>query len=299
LPFRRDGKWGYLFASGATSGAVAIEPRFTHAFDFCDGFARVNVGGADEDDSDQVVGRFGFIDRTGAFALEPVYDGAEDFQEGLACVHVDARKGYAPYDSRYYVTGGRFGFVDAKGWRIRAEYESASSFSEGLAGARVEGRWGFVDHDGRLVIEPRFRSGGPFRDALAPVSVSVEKKDLYGYIDPAGAMRIEPRWRLAYEFSGGLGLVLDGATYRYFLLGPTGDVVVALPPSVGHALSLSEGLCAASRAEIRQLNDGSFCPMSGGRWGFVDMSGAFVIEPRFEWVSSFKDGLAAAREGGK
>jgi hypothetical protein len=29
------------------------------------------------------------------------------------------------------------------------------------------------------------------------------------------------------------------------------------------------------------------------------MSGAFVIEPRFEWVSSFKDGLAAAREGGK
>lgn len=300
LPFRRDGRWGYVYADGAAEAEVAIEPRFAEAADFHDGLARVNVGEECEDHSDTVVGRWGFIDASGKFRLDPIYDGAGDFSDGLACVHVDARKGYAPYESRHFVTGGRWGFVDANGWHIPAKYECATGFSEGVAGVRKDELYGFIDRADRLMIPHVFRTGGLFREGLAPVSVSVNKKDVYGYVDRGGKLVIEPRWRLAYPFSEGLGLVLDGATYRYVFLDSGGEIAVRMPPSIGHALPFSEGLAGASVTEIRPFNDRSgFYPMSGGRFGFVDRSGSFVIEPQFEWASSFRGGLAPAKKDGR
>ena len=157
---------------------------------------------------------------------------------------------------------------------------------------------GFVDREDRLVIPHGFRSGGRSGKASPPVCVSVDRKDLHGYIDRAGALVIEPRWRLAYAFSERLGLVLDGATYRYLFLDPRGDIAVRLPPSIGHAYAFSEGLALASVAEIRPYNDGSgFYPMSGGRFGFVDRSGSFVIEPQFRVGVELQRGLAPAKRG--
>jgi len=165
---------------------------------------------------------------------------------------------------------------------------------------RTDEKYGYVDRTDQLIIEHRFRSGGQFREGLATVSVSVGQKDVHGYVDRGGKLVIEPRWRLAYPFSEGLGLVLDGATYRYIFLDPGGGVAVRLPPSIGHAYAFSEGLALATVTEIRAFNDGSgFYPMSGGRFGFADRSGSFVIEPQLEWASSFSGGLAPARKSGR
>ena len=35
-----------------------------------------------------------------------------------------------------------------------------------------------------------------------------------------------------------------------------------------------------------------------GRWGFIDSSGTFVIEPRFLYAESFRNGIALVYFGG-
>ena len=34
-----------------------------------------------------------------------------------------------------------------------------------------------------------------------------------------------------------------------------------------------------------------------GKWGFIDKTGSFVINPQFDFAWSFSDGLAAVRIG--
>ena len=54
------------------------------------------------------------------------------------------------------------------------------------------------------------------------------------------------------------------------------------------AFPFSDGL-----AEVR-IGDAST-----GKWGFIDKTGHYVINPQFDFAQSFSDGLAAVRIGGK
>jgi hypothetical protein len=62
-------------------------------------------------------------------------------------------------------------------------------------------------------------------------------------------------------------------------------------------LDFSEGLaavCSDSSTEARGLTIWKTCA-----WGFVDPSGRFVIEPRFDGASGFSEGLAPVQVSGK
>jgi hypothetical protein len=39
--------------------------------------------------------------------------------------------------------------------------------------------------------------------------------------------------------------------------------------------------------------------VQGGRWGFIDKNGKYVIKPQFEYVSWFAENLAVVRVGAK
>ena len=39
--------------------------------------------------------------------------------------------------------------------------------------------------------------------------------------------------------------------------------------------------------------------MSEGKWGFIDKTGKFVIEPMFNWSESFHEGLCVVKLGNK
>ncbi len=62
-------------------GRIAISPRFADARPFREGFALVQLSGAEGD-------LFGFIDRSGTMAIEARYTAARSFSEGLAAVRV-------------------------------------------------------------------------------------------------------------------------------------------------------------------------------------------------------------------
>lgn len=152
----RKGKLiGYL----NDEGRLAIEPRFTSAYDYKEGMARF-----------WEQGKFGFIDKAGKVAAPPHFDSAGDFQEGLAHVRIE----------------GKYGFIDKNGKTvIPAQFERVQPFSDGAAAAQREKLWGYIDRNGQWIIEPRFQWVREFRNGLAWVGEPRQRGGMY--VDKKGA----------------------------------------------------------------------------------------------------------------
>jgi hypothetical protein len=125
---------------------------------------------------------------------------------------------------------------------------------------------------------PKPRTGRANKAAPAPHSyVPFEQDELWGYRGPDGNVIIEARYRAVLEPDtlGVLG-VLDDTGWTY--IDPSGTVLIR-PLTVDNGPDyFSHGLTRFS---------------DGARIGFVDMQGDTVIEPRFDFVQPFSEGLAA------
>ncbi len=97
----------------------------------------------------------------------------------------------------------------------------------------------------------------------------------YGYIDHTGKILIPPQFIWAEDFWRGLGTVYVCGRY-------------ASIDSSGNLLPLR--IAAEGRLEPWE---------KGGKWGFVDSSGTFKVDPQFEKVLPFSQGFAAVRKGDK
>lgn len=113
-----------------------------------------------------------------------------------------------------------------------------------------------------------------------------------GYIDKTGQFVIDPRFRLADSFSEGLAAVrVAGGGRRIKYIDRTGRIVIDSQEGIFHSsdntipifplFTFHEGF-----RRIRTSKDKS---------GFIGNSGKIVIEPVFDWVDSFSEGLAAVQ----
>src|ERR1041384_2177978 len=67
-PVEKDGKWGYIDATGK----LVIQPQYDCTFPFSEGLAAVCVGN-----------KIGYIDTAGKLIIQPQYDFAYPFSDGL------------------------------------------------------------------------------------------------------------------------------------------------------------------------------------------------------------------------
>lgn len=111
-----------------------------------------------------------------------------------------------------------------------------------------------------------------------------------GYIDQSGKVIVKPTLPFYGNYGGEFrdGLLLNGMASGPYLnsVGKT-----ALDTGLEHNWEFSEGLAAAMRS-------------GENKWGYIDKTGKFVIEPNFEsypsgYVGSFSEGLAMVRVGAK
>ncbi len=299
FPVCVEGKWGYI----NSKGEVAIQPRFDYAEPFSGGFARVVVS----------------VEDTGRAAPAP-HDGVRrppppptlrDLRENPEQVRA---------------------FIDTTGTIVIRRKEALfrvalGDFHEGLAmlavGDMRPGTHGFIDKTGAEVIEPKFygtywfvvdREPMHFSESLAPVSIDMLKSNTkaWGYIDTKGGMAIEPQFQRARVFSEGLAAVLV-ADKGWGFIDKTGKMVIK--PQFHGAWHFSEGLALvrmggrdgwpankvlkypADPVGVRVSDE--FGPAGCGKFGYVDRSGAYVIDPKYDWAAPFSEGLAAVRTGGK
>lgn len=94
----------------------------------------------------------------------------------------------------------------------------------------------------------------------APVLFPVKMNDKWGYIDKVGHLTIQPQFDAANEFYDGLAAVCAGK---------------------------------CRETEIQFKNGSVELAHSEGKWGFINQTGRMVINPRFDLVDDFFEGLAA------
>lgn len=196
------------------NGEVVIEPKYAHAREFVDGYARVNE--ITDVEYDNVVyfynvfrhdvyfstqnGReyipTGFTENCDRFELKHIDKSGEEadpgYPEGV----------YELYDNRCIFDdpeSNLCGFYDESGnIAITPKYSEAENFSEGLALVIDERSqlYGFIDTDGNYVIKPKYEWAKSFLNGVALVYYYDDEKDreIYQYIDKKGNIVIEPNY---------------------------------------------------------------------------------------------------------
>jgi len=214
----------------------------------------------------------GYIDRNGTIVIPPVYEmvtshywrvAEEDWARGLP-----VRK------------GKRWGYVDLRGrMKIAPQFHSACPYYEGRASVSVlvdpnsdrddefwsfpEVRWGCIDEKGRYVVTPKYAAFCHFSEGMAAVNVGGRTKDCpladggkWGFVDRDGKLVVPAKFDSVSLFLEGRAAVNIG--------GRSGEGVSC-------------------------LNEGG---LMGGKWGFIDKRGEYVVKPRYGAVGFFSGGLA-------
>jgi WG containing repeat len=172
----------------------------------------------------------------------------------------------------------RYGYRDGSGAaKIPPRFLDALEFSSGLAGVKdVSGKWGFIDETGAMRIAPQFEAVADFSSGLA----AVDRCGSCAYIDSEGKQAFSGVYRHCYRFEKGVAKV-ELTQGHWGFIDKTGKLLARLSDGGEFAL-LSEGLMPSEK--------------EGGGIGFVDLTGKFVVAPRFAFVEPFSEGLAAVKE---
>ncbi len=200
-------------------------------------------------------------------------------------------------------------------------------------------RWGFMSCDGRVIVPAIFSSAWRFTVEQGHEMAAVRtagRDGLYGYINIGGTMVIAPQFDQAHEFRGGLAPVKKGR--NWYFIGLSGEkrsqeFLYARPFRRGLAPvkvmvnrgGVREALWGfISTRKVRggdgderaysippQFEDAQEFGENGlaavkvnGKYGFIDMTGKFVIEPQFDAPPShaevmiFHEGVAPAFRDG-
>lgn len=208
--------------------------------------------------------KWGYINARGKFILPPIYDHAAVFQEnGLAVVGLLDKSG----------------IIDEKGYFIvKPKYDTIQPFSEGRS--VVNDRQGFkvIDESGKEVTEkaysviyPEYQEG-----RVEVVETDGDGNYLYGYLNKQGKIVIPVTYESASEFTDGRAVVKTKGE-RFQLIDLTGNVLHTYPYAwVGN---YGQGLLS-----FKKDNDGLY--------GYIDIQGNMVIEPKYTTAGQFKDGRA-------
>ena len=175
------------------------------------------------------------------------------------------------------------GYVDSAGdWVIEPRFKWEREFSEGLAAVEIDRKIGYIDETGTVVIEPMFDYAQSFSEGLAVAGGGC------GYIDKTGAWVIKPRFQAAAPFSEGLAGVEcapgdNDSLEGYGFIDKTGRWVIAPRPDWMFVEDgFSEGL-----ARISEYHTGLV--------GFIDKTGAEIVEPQYGFARPLSEGLAMVR----
>ena len=298
--------WGYI----DSTGAWVVEPVFTDKPQrFVNGYARVQ---------DPETKLWGFIQADGSWVAESKYKELNDFSEGLANAQ-DAET-------------EKWGYIDADGnWVIAPKYQRASAFHEGLAAVLPyiddlqDGEvheTGYIDKSGELVIPYQYAGAWLFDGDRAIVTDPA----LYGHyvIDKngnnLGALPYDftpfnvdkvnyrnstyARWSYdwmilaneefantvsieSYRGGGSGGLAWDHIDMSSF------DSLV-IDKNLNVVFSGFEHNCYVFRV-LNERGDLLIMDKPSGKYGIVNVDGAWVIESEYDDIKVFADYIYASK----
>lgn len=256
-----------------------VVPNLHKRWKMIDTFANV-LGRADYDfiapfnDAKHTVARRGkdsfLLDRNGAVVA--TYAGIQAVSAAAGRIVTDGGRGQQP-----------FGLIDYNGDKVcKQNFDSVGLFCDGLAAAQspnfvnsarerslIRSRWGFISKDGDLAIEDHYQGASPFSHGYA----SVKSGELWGLIDTEGKVVIDFKYDHLGQFDAGTGLLPFRRGEHCGFINLSGEEAIA--PRFLAVKQFSQGLAPAS--------------LDGLRWGYINRSGQFEIDPVFQMAFPFSD----------
>lgn len=156
--------------------------------------------------------------------------------------------------------GNKWGYQNESGQVITTLlFDEADRFLEGLAAVKFNGKWGFIDSSGQFLIEPKFDEAYRFDSGLARVKANGK----WSFINPTGQIVFTPKFDAVGDFQEGLARVGIG--------------------------QYKEPVHSSDHKKDEVLVDNT--KILVGKYGFVGTTGEVVIEPQFDRVGDFLEGL--------
>lgn len=218
--------------------------------------------------------KWGYIDSSGELVVPIEAEACLPFAEGVGGVFNGNRLDIISTDGQVVGTCDGL-FID----------HLSDGFSEGLLCVYHDNNRlaGYIDAQGQWVIPPRFLNGSRFRKGVAVTTR--ETSALRGLIKTTGDWVVEPKYDDILEFGKGMHTTIASPTNDTFQL----ILMDTLGGRVGDH-SFEDG---------HQGCDGLHPVASENGWGVVDENCGIVVPFVFDEISSFSNGLAAARCEGK
>ncbi|PRC90823.1 WG repeat-containing protein [Solimicrobium silvestre] len=295
-----NNKWGFI----DSSGKMVIEPQFNPGqaqFNsyFSEGLAAINFTAAKTsvtNANDPPNTQWGFADKNGKVVIQPKFSGnyyaPPRFSNGLAVIG-------ASFIGTTIATFGlrtKYGYINKAGaFAIPAKFDEASDFSEDLASVRIGDKYGFIDTSGRVVIEPTYDSPSYFKDGIAIVEVN----NVSFMIDKKNKKIVDKGFPGLSAFSDGLARFEENGKVGF--IDKKGDVKIKPTLDFGlekskQMMYFSEGLCQIELGKNPATDSPSWI---AGKFGYINKEGKMVINPQFDHVGPFKNGIAVASMYGK
>ncbi len=173
----------------------------------------------------------------------------------------------------------KWGYLDVNGKVVvTPAYDDCKDFSNGVAAVNVEGRWGFIDATGRVIIRPSFEDCRDFENNHA----IVKQNGKWGVIDKNGKSVAGFIFDNISDFSNGFAYANNG-TIPYFIKQNGQAQKLSREYTYG---KFSEGL-----APVKEKKS--------GKWGYINSKGVIAIEPLYDTVTNFSNGVALVKRKGE
>lgn len=241
-------------------------------------------------------GLFGYIDKSGNFAIQPKFKKAKSFSDGLALAEEN----------------GKWGYIDKKGnWAIQPTFAGAADFNSGYAVVKADkkGAESYINKKGETVKGATSDKIFDFVDGIAMIKTG----DKVGFMNAQMKVVVEPKYQIIKEFVGNYARVKNND--RWGIIDKTGKVII--DPTYDDIGDYSKGVAWAKNGDnfgliingkftalegtqkiwdFRDGNDLTYAK-KGDKVGFIDRTGKWVIEPKFDKARAFSKGLAPVNVG--
>ena len=232
---------------------------------------------------------YGWLDAEGVVVVEPKYLFLCFPAEGLACFYAEAG----------------CGFVDINGKEvIAAQWDRCGRFKEGQAAIDIDECYGYIGRDGEITIKPLYVEAGDFSEQralvrLAPSAPKELREKLgmkYGFIDLDGNPITQFEFDRAESFQNGMAVVARKVGEE-----PYDDetgVGVEDVFAYGYINADGELVWPMEFTEAKSFNTSGFAPAKvcdpdgECRAGMIRKDGTWQLEPKYDTISEFSEGLA-------